>query len=879
MPWHVAAVHKPPARWSFSPGHLHSSSGKFFAILFFLDLNAIVRGLSSICVDSQSPNLIRSPCSQQSSTLFASRRPRSVIHSHRGAFTLPQNGRRRTSRLFPPPSRASSSSRESEVNAQSQQQQQQQQQQYLYEPKYGLPVVRRKLSYSQLLRAIREEQVDEISFFTHRGHLNLEGPCLISFRDGTVAQAVFPPHDARLSYAMETHGVRGRRLPAIPTTEELSPPKAMSTEVSAFLTNVLPYLAVAAVYAATSYVKWKKGDAEDREKIKKREAQEKKRKESEERADRFLQDAEILAAQGWTVDAILEKISRAGVQLDRDQVEAAVAKVAAAPEMVGPKYNVDAGQQLADEAAFRERMKDAAAAEDPNAQAEEFRKMKTVRVQKAQDPERLRKLKAAQKQLKGVKLQYTDATEAVFFDDVAGIGDAKVELQEVVDFFRKPERFRSSGARIPRGVLLCGPPGTGKTLLARAVAGEAGVAFLSLNASEFVEMFVGVGASRVRDLFATARSLAPAIIFIDEIDSVGRIRGGAKGNDERDQTLNQMLSEMDGFGADTRVIVMAATNRKDILDPALVRPGRFDRSVLVPLPDYAGRIEILQVHLAPRAHEPDIDLHEIAFETRQYSGAQLANLVNLAATIAAAADREEIVSQDLMAALESERLGPPRGRYGDAARRRLAVTEAATALTCTLLPAIEPVTLVTIQPREKHPLGQTVVKANEGRELTQAFTRRYLEEQLLTVLAGRAAEEVIFGPDELTTMQQRRLVTARRIVAKLVVSTGMNSGDVIGPRTLATPRYQGTRALLQLVPKFTPYEVQKAADERMHDIMARAYEETKAMVSRNRAALDALTAALMEKDTVSGDEVREIVERHAAAEDLKRRAAEKATFL
>jgi cell division protease FtsH len=325
-------------------------------------------------------------------------------------------------------------------------------------------------------------------------------------------------------------------------------------------------------------------------------------------------------------------------------------------------------------------------------------------------------------------------------------------------------------------------------LLARAVAGEAGVAFLSLNASEFVEMFVGVGAARVRDLFATARSMAPAIIFIDEIDSVGRIRGGAQGNDERDQTLNQMLSEMDGFDSESQVVVMAATNRKDVLDPALIRPGRFDRSVMVPLPDYQGRIDILNVHLSGRPHDPEIDLHEIAFETRQYSGAQLANLVNMAATVATQREREEIRTEDVMKALEIERLGPERGRYSDTARRRLAVMEASTALLCTLLPAIEPIVLVTIVPREKFPFGQTVVKANEGRELTQAFTKRYLEEQLLTVLAGRAAEEIYYGEDEMSTMQQRRLVMARRIVTKLVVSTAMSPGDTIGPRTLSIPK-------------------------------------------------------------------------------------------
>lgn len=752
--------------------------------------------------------------------------------------------------------------------------------QYLYESKYGLPVVRKSLNYSQLLRAVREETVEEVHFFSRPGQVAIEGPCLVSFKDGSTAKAIIPPFDYRLPYAMETHHVKGNRLPSIPTANQLYPPPGLGVEVAAFLTGAFPYLAVLAVYLATSYVKWKKGDAEDRIKIKQKEAEARKRREMEERADQALQDAEILAGQGWTVDAIINKFSKAGVNLDRAQVEGVVAKVLEGPDVKSTKFNVDAEQQLADEAAFRERMREAAAETDPNAQAEEFRRMKTMRVQKAQDPERLRKIKAAQRQLKGVKLQYTDVKETVFFDDVAGIGDAKVELQEVVDFFRKPERFRASGARIPRGVLLCGPPGTGKTLLARAVAGEAGVAFLSLNASEFVEMFVGVGASRVRDLFATARSMAPAIIFIDEIDSVGRIRGGAKGNDERDQTLNQMLSEMDGFDNSSQVIVMAATNRKDVLDPALIRPGRFDRSVLVPLPDYNGRIEIMKVHLASRSHDPDIDLHDVAFETRQYSGAQLANLINMAATVASNSGRDEIQTEDILKALENERLGPVRSAYGPAARRRLAVMEAATALVCTLLPSIEPVVSVTIQPREKFPMGQTIVKANEGRELTQAYTKRYLEEQLLTVLAGRAAEEVVFGPEELTTMQQRRLVLARRIVTKLVVSAAMDKGsEAIGPRTVSFPRDQGTRALLQLVPRYTPYEVQAQANQRMKALMEEAYETVKAMLVRNRAALDALAAALDEGAVIDGEEVRAIVEATADATDLERRRVEHAAFM
>lgn len=261
--------------------------------------------------------------------------------------------------------------------------------QYLYEPKYGLPVVRAQLSYSQLLRAIREDQVEEILFFSTRGSAALEGPCLVSFRDGATAQSFVPGHDVRIPYAMETHNVRGRRLSAAPTAAQLTPAKPLAAEVSSFLTNVLPYLAVAAVYAATSYVKWQKGDAADRVKIKEKAEEERKRREAEDRADRFLQDAEVLASQGWTVDAIFQKTANAGIKVEREQVAAVVARVQAedaAPAAPAGRFNSaeEAAKQLEDEEAYRQKMKEQAAESDPNAQAEEFRKMKTVRVQKAQ---------------------------------------------------------------------------------------------------------------------------------------------------------------------------------------------------------------------------------------------------------------------------------------------------------------------------------------------------------------------------------------------------------------------------------------------------------------------------------------------------------------
>ncbi|PRW60287.1 cell division isoform A [Chlorella sorokiniana] len=735
-----------------------------------------------------------------------------------------------------------------------------------------------------MLRAVRMGEVSEVHFFTlEEDASQMEGPCLVVMTDGTVAQGHIPDHDWRMHYALETHGVRAVRMAPTPTAAQLKPPQPLlSSSAGAFVIKWSPYALVGLVYLATSYVRWKKGDAEDRAKLRKKAEEDARKKAAEERQDMVLEEAEALARMGMDTAGILAKLRGTGLEVDQSAVEDIVARVArevaAAAAGQAPAegerggiYNTKDEEQMAALQEWRREMEKQMAEGDPQAQAEQMLKMSTAKIRKARDPEKARKQKEAQKKLKNIKLMVTDKDEDVFFDDVAGIGDAKVELMEVVDFFRKPELFRASGSRIPRGVLLCGPPGTGKTLLARAVAGEAGATFIALNASEFVEMFVGVGASRVRDLFAQARAAAPAIIFIDEIDSVGRIRGGAKGNDERDQTLNQMLSEMDGFDNEAQVIVMGATNRRDILDPALVRPGRFDRIVHVPLPDYNGRIEILNVHLRDRSHSADIDMHELSFATNGYSGAQLANLVNMAATVASQRESEQICQQDIEKALEFERLGPERPPFSEAARRRIAAMEAATALTCTLLPAIEPVALVTIVPREKHPLGQTVVKANEARELTGLWTRRYLEQQLLTTLAGRAAEELIYGLDDMSTMHQMRITDARRIVQKLVVSAAMNENPAIGPRTISVPRRVGS-LLMQAVPRYLPTELHTVADQEMERLIEEAYDEVKAMLQRNRTALDILIEGLVEKSTLDGDEVRRVVEQHASAEDLQQRA-------
>jgi len=753
--------------------------------------------------------------------------------------------------------------------------------QYLYGRDFGMPVVREKLSYSELLRDIRLGLVKEVSWFTTMpaGDHTLEGPCLVIYRDGLVKQSCVPGFDVRIPYAMESQGVTASLVPPTPPSVFEPPPTPPSEMAVNLFSKAIPIISLVAVYLAATYASFLKGDAEDRKKIRRKERADKAQQRLEEKADILAMESTNMAMMGMGVDEICAALDRLKVPYERAEIEREVeaariknmqeAQREVSGESVKKIYNTEAAEQAKynrEKTAERKRDEE----KDEMAQADEFRKISTVKVQKARNPEQEKvqqKLRAAQRKMKGVKLQYT-SDDRVFFDDVAGIGASKEELMEVVDFFLKPERFRQSGARIPRGVLLCGPPGTGKTLLARAVAGEAGVAFLSLNASEFVEMFVGVGASRVRDLFSQARSLSPAIIFIDEIDAVGRVRGGSQGNDERDQTLNQMLSEMDGFDAEEGVIVMAATNRKDVLDPALTRPGRFDRIIFVDKPDFNGRIEIMQVHMNRRSYDDDVDLRELAFETHGSSGAQLANLVNTAAMLAGREDRDSVSQRDLLRALDLERLGPTRETQDVERRRRMAVQEAATSITCTLMPTIEPVVSVSIIPREKYPLGQTVVKVNEARELNQQFTRRYLEEQLLTTLAGRAAEEILYGFEELSTINERRLVLARRIVAKMVVSSAMSDNPAIGPRTLSVPVAVGDKTLVQYVPDRISGYTHEIAESEMYKLLNGGHREAKALLERNRALLDHVVEELMERGQLTGTELEAMVEKYGDPGDL-----------
>ncbi|AFY89574.1 MAG: ATP-dependent zinc metalloprotease FtsH 3 [Chroococcidiopsis cubana SAG 39.79] len=448
----------------------------------------------------------------------------------------------------------------------------------------------------------------------------------------------------------------------------------------------------------------------------------------------------------------------------------------------------------------------------------------------------------------------------VTFGDVAGIDQAKLELNEVVDFLKNADRFTAVGAKIPKGVLLVGPPGTGKTLLARAVAGEAGVPFFSISGSEFVEMFVGVGASRVRDLFEQAKANAPCIVFIDEIDAVGRQRGAGLGggNDEREQTLNQLLTEMDGFEGNTGIIIIAATNRPDVLDAALLRPGRFDRQVVVDRPDYAGRLEILKVHARGKTLAKDVDLDRIARRTPGFTGADLSNLLNEAAILAARRNLSEISMDEVNDAIDRVLAGPEKkDRVMSEKRKQLvAYHEAGHALVGALMPDYDPVQKISIIPRGRAG-GLTWFTPSEDRMDTGLYSRSYLENQMAVALGGRIAEEIIFGEEEVTTGASNDLQQVARVARQMITRFGMS--DRLGP--VALGRQQGNMFLGRDIVAERDFSEETAAviDEEVHQLVDTAYKRAKSVLTDNRAILDRLAQMLVEKETVDADELQELL--------------------
>ncbi len=454
----------------------------------------------------------------------------------------------------------------------------------------------------------------------------------------------------------------------------------------------------------------------------------------------------------------------------------------------------------------------------------------------------------------------------VTFGDVAGIDQAKLELAEVVDFLKNADRFTAIGAKIPKGCLLVGPPGTGKTLLAKAVAGEAGVPFFSISGSEFVEMFVGVGASRVRDLFEQAKASAPCIVFIDEIDAVGRQRGAGMGggNDEREQTLNQLLTEMDGFEGNTGIIIIAATNRPDVLDSALLRPGRFDRQVTVDRPDYAGRLQILNVHARGKTIGKDVDLDRIARRTPGFTGADLSNLLNESAILAARRSLTEISMDEVNDAIDRILAGPEKKDrvMGERRKELVAYHEAGHAIVGALMPDYDPVQKVSIIPRGNAG-GLTWFTPNEDRMDSGLYSRSYLQNQMAVALGGRVAEELIYGEDEVTTGASNDLQQVANVARQMVTRFGMS--DRLGP--VALGRSQGNMFLGRDIMADRDFSEKTAStvDDEVRNLVDQAYRRCKQTLVENRLVLDKLAEMLVERETVDSEELQELL----ATNDVK----------
>jgi cell division protease FtsH len=448
-----------------------------------------------------------------------------------------------------------------------------------------------------------------------------------------------------------------------------------------------------------------------------------------------------------------------------------------------------------------------------------------------------------------------EAETGVKFDDVAGVAEAKQDLQEVVTFLKQPERFTSVGAQIPKGVLLVGPPGTGKTLLAKAIAGEAGVPFFSLSGSEFVEMFVGVGASRVRDLFKRAKENSPCLIFIDEIDAVGRQRGAGigGGNDEREQTLNQLLTEMDGFEGNSGIIIIAATNRPDVLDSALMRPGRFDRQVTVDAPDIKGRLSILEVHARNKKLDTDLSLDSIARRTPGFTGADLANLLNEAAILTARRRKEAIGLAEIDDAVDRIIAGMEGQPLTDGRSKRLiAYHEVGHALVGTLVKDHDPVQKVTLIPRGQAQ-GLTWFSPDEEQMLV---SRAQLKARIMGALGGRAAEDVVFGHQEVTTGAGGDIQQVASMARQMVTRFGMSD---LGPMSLEGGNQEVFLGRDLMTRSDVSDAISRQIDEQVRAIVKHCYEDTVTLVQANRDLMDRLVERLIEIETMDGDEFRDMV--------------------
>ncbi|MBU6229668.1 MAG: ATP-dependent zinc metalloprotease FtsH [Cyanobacteria bacterium REEB459] len=455
-----------------------------------------------------------------------------------------------------------------------------------------------------------------------------------------------------------------------------------------------------------------------------------------------------------------------------------------------------------------------------------------------------------------------EAKTGVVFDDVAGIEEAKEELQEVVAFLKNPEKFTAIGARIPRGVLLIGQPGTGKTLLAKAIAGEAGVPFFSISGSEFVEMFVGVGASRVRDLFRKAKESAPCIVFIDEIDAVGRQRGAGigGGNDEREQTLNQLLTEMDGFEGNSGVIVIAATNRVDVLDAALLRPGRFDRQVVVDLPTYKGRLSILEVHARNKKIAPEVSLEAIARRTPGFSGAALANLLNESAILTARRRKEAVTMEEVEDAIDRITIGLSLTPLLDSSRKRMtAYHEIGHALLATLLKHADELNKVTIIPRSGGVEGFTQFLPQEDMIDSGLYTRNWILDRITVALGGLAAEAEVFGEDETSTGATNDIQQVTNLARQMVTLYGMSE---LGPMALESIDNQVFLGRNLMPRNEVSEDMAHRIDLKVREIALSCLSQARLVLRQNRPLMDHLVDLLIERETMEGEDFRQIVKQY-----------------
>jgi cell division protease FtsH len=455
-----------------------------------------------------------------------------------------------------------------------------------------------------------------------------------------------------------------------------------------------------------------------------------------------------------------------------------------------------------------------------------------------------------------------EAQTGVTFDDVAGIEEAKEELQEVVTFLKKPEKFTAVGAKIPKGVLLVGPPGTGKTLLAKAIAGEAGVPFFSISGSEFVEMFVGVGASRVRDLFKKAKESAPCLIFIDEIDAVGRQRGTGigGGNDEREQTLNQLLTEMDGFEGNTGIIIIAATNRPDVLDTALLRPGRFDRQISVDLPSYQGRLGILEVHAKGKKLDPEVSLEAVARRTPGFSGAQLANLLNEAAILTARRRKDAVTPLEIDDAIDRLTIGLTLTPLLDSKKKWvIAYHEVGHALLMTLLKNSDPLNKVTIIPRSGGIGGFAQQSFNEELVDSGLYSRAWMLDRITMALGGRAAEMEVFGDSEVTSGASGDLMMVSNIAREMVTRYGMSD---LGPLALESPNSEVFLGRDYTPRKEYSEDIAIKIDDQVRQIATNCYDKARKIIRENRDLVDKLVELLLEQETIDGEQFRSLVKEY-----------------